>query len=182
MPDQQDEKRAILETMAFLVPPPARRRARRPTPPRRSPRSRRLETALAASAGKAGDARLAASEAQSARRARPSCARRSRRRRIRDTILGPLQTNVVGSLPEQLDELVEALSPDVVTLETLPPELREMMIADDGRARVTVIPKKDLNDSANLEEFVDGVLAVAPNGHGSGGRARSSGDASRRAR
>ena len=41
-----------------------------------------------------------------------------------------------------------------------------MMIAADGRARVTVIPKEDLSDSENLEGFVDGVLVVAPNGTG----------------
>ena len=31
------------------------------------------------------------------------------------------------------------------------------MLAPDGRARIQVFPKQDLADSANLEEFIDGV-------------------------
>jgi len=170
VPDQQDEKRAMLETMAFLVPPPARRGA----PPDMAAQMAalgRLEAALAPGAGDpgnpgdGGDARVAASGAR-LRAALGNLRAAVAAAPDPNTILGPLQSNVVGSLVEQLDELVEGLSPDVVTLDTLPPELREMMLAEDGRARVTVIPKKDLNDSANLEEFVDGVYAVAPDGTG----------------
>ena len=164
VPDRQAEKRAILDTMAFLVPPVAERGAP-PDVATQIAALGRLETALAAGAGQDADARLDASEARlraalgrlrAALAAAPSPGH----------LLGRVQTNVVGSLIEQLGELTESLSPDDVVLETLPPELREMMLADDGRARVTVIPKRDLNDSVNLEEFVDGVLAVAPEGTG----------------
>jgi uncharacterized protein len=164
VPQQQDEKRAILETMAFLVPPPAPASAP-PDVATQLAALARLEAALQPATGPGADARLAASEtrlldALAGLRAAVVAAPDP------NALLGPLQSNVVGSLIVQLDELKEGLSPDVVTLESLPLELREMMLADDGRARVTVIPKKDLNDSANLEEFVDGVLAVAPAGTG----------------
>ena len=167
VPDQQDEKRAMLETMAFLVPPPARHGAP-PDVAAQMAALGRLEAALAPGAGDrgdGGDARFAASEA------RLHAALGSLRAAVAaapdpNALLGSLQSNVVGSLVEQLDDLVAGLSPDRVTLDTLPPELREMMLAEDGRARVTVIPKQDLNDSASLEEFVDGVYAVAPEGTG----------------
>ncbi len=167
VPDQQDEKRAMLETMAFLVPPPAPRSA----PPDAAAQMAalgRLEAALGTGAGALGDrgdGRFAASEAR-LREALGSLRAAVAVAPDPNALLAPLQSNVVGSLVVQLDELVAGLSPDVVTLDTLPPELREMMLAEDGRARVTVIPKKDLNDSANLEEFVDGVYAVAPEGTG----------------
>ncbi len=164
VPDQQDEKRAMLETMAFLVPPPTRRSAP-PDVAAQMAALARLEAALGADASAPRDPRFAASET----RLRDALAGlRAAVATAPDptTLLAPLQSNVIGSLVEQLDELVAGLSPDVVTLDTLPPELREMMLADDGRARVEVIPSKDLNDSANLEEFVDGVRAVAPEGTG----------------
>lgn len=164
VPQQQDEKRAILETMAFLVPPPAKPSAP-PSAAAQVAALARLEATLDESAGKTKDARLAESETK-LRDALVKLLGAIAAAPDPEIILRPLRVNVVGSLAEQLAELVEALSPDVVTLESLPPELREMMIAPDGRARVTVIPKKDLSDSANLEEFVDGVLAVAPNGTG----------------
>jgi hypothetical protein len=164
VPDRQAEKRAILETMAFLVPPLAERSAA-PDAAAQIAALARLEAALATGEGGVGDARLEASET----RLRDALGRMRTALAAAPApghVLGRLQTNVVGSLVEQLDELTESLSPGDVTLEMLPPELREMMLADDGRARVSVIPKKDLNDSANLEEFVDGVLAVEPEGTG----------------
>ena len=68
-----------------------------------------------------------------------------------------------GTLPKQLADLTVALAPERVTLESLPPELRDQMLAADGRARIQIFPRKDVFDGAALDEFMDAVTAVAPN-------------------
>jgi predicted RND superfamily exporter protein len=75
--------------------------------------------------------------------------------------LARLRANVVGSLPEQIGELRRALDAGPVTLDDLPAELRDGMIAADGRARVQVWAKADLGDSEALESFVDAVRSQA---------------------
>src|SRR5262249_18014068 len=77
-------------------------------------------------------------------------------------------SNMIGSLRDQLDELLDSLEPDEVTLASLPPELVEIMQASDGRQRVTAYPKQnlDLSNPAALELFVNAVMAVSPEGTG----------------
>jgi len=58
------------------------------------------------------------------------------------------------------------LDPQPVTLEALPHELRERMVASDGSARVQVFPRDDLSDDRTLARFVAAVRAQAP---GAGG-------------
>jgi len=144
------------------VPPPV---AARPDPAAQLAALDRLDQTLALDAG--SDPTFAAA----AGRLREAIARfRAAVEQTPDPapLLARLQSNVVGSLPEQLAELLDSLSPDVVTLETLPPELSEAMIAADGRARVTAYPKQhlDLRDPAEVERYVDAVLAVSPEGTG----------------
>jgi hopanoid biosynthesis associated RND transporter like protein HpnN len=72
----------------------------------------------------------------------------------------------VPALKVILDQLRAALSPMMVTLDSLPPDLKSDWITADGRARVQIFPKGDPNDSANLERFADAARAVAPNAVG----------------
>jgi len=163
VPDDQDEKRAVLaDALMFLPPEPPP--ARRPSGAAQLEALERLEAALAAGDGH-GDARLRASEERLA-----AALRRFREgpgRGAPDGALARLQANVVGTLPEQLSDLAVSLAPERVTLESLPPDLREQVLATDGRARIQVFPKKDVFVGQNLDEFMDAVTAVAPNGTGS---------------
>jgi uncharacterized protein len=62
--------------------------------------------------------------------------------------------------------LRKGLSPQRVTLETLPEGLAREWVAPSGKARVQVFPKGDPNDTAVLQEFVSSVLAVEPSATG----------------
>ncbi len=76
--------------------------------------------------------------------------------------LAAVQRSVMGSLPQQLRLLEEALRAGRVTLQTLPDALVERMVTEDGRVRVQIFPSADLNDHAALATFVDGVREVEP--------------------
>ena len=164
VPADQDEKLEILETASYLVPAAI---VPGPTPSEAAQRSA-LESLAAEAArtrARGGDEALVASA-----------------RRLR-TVLGEflavsagpgrgtdalarLQANVVGSLPEQVGELARLLGPQRVTLADLPADLKEQMLASDGRARIEVFAREDVSDSATLERFVDTVRARAPDAAG----------------
>jgi hypothetical protein len=163
VPSDQEEKRAILADLALLLPP-TRNDAAPPGPAEERAALEKLASELGATAtsGAGGDSALAASShrLESAIRGFLAAADGS------VPAFDRLQSNVVGSLPDQLRELERALAPDVVTANDLPEEIRGQMLAADGRARVQVIPSVDLGDSKVLEQFVDSVRALAPDATG----------------
>jgi len=59
-----------------------------------------------------------------------------------------------------------ALQAGPVTLATLPPDLKRQWLAPDGRARVSVVPRGNSNNSAVLDRFITAVTAVAPDAAG----------------
>lgn len=81
--------------------------------------------------------------------------------------LATLDRTLTGSLPARLRELKEALEPETVTLEAIPPAMRERQIAADGRAMIEVIPKDDIRDREKLKVFVRDVRTVEPHATGS---------------
>ncbi len=86
-----------------------------------------------------------------------------------------LQSSMLGALPEQLRVLDAALSAGHVTLEKLPDAILERMITADGRVRIQIFPRDDLNDNAALAAFVDGVKAATPEVAGSASEILESG-------
>ena len=73
---------------------------------------------------------------------------------------------LVGPLKLTLDDIRMGLSPQKITLETLPPGLVSEWKAADGQVRVSVSPKGDSNDNAVIRNFVEAVTAVAPDATG----------------
>ena len=65
-------------------------------------------------------------------------------------------------LEERLDTLRLVITAGPVTLETLPPELRNFWITPDGRARVEIFPRGDARDNEALRRFVASIRTVAP--------------------
>ena len=65
-----------------------------------------------------------------------------------------------------LDQIRNALAPQPVTLQSLPPDIVRDWIATDGRARVSIAPKGDPNDNAVLERFIAAVMKIAPDATG----------------
>jgi hypothetical protein len=166
VPADQAHKREILATAALFAPTlPAS-----VTPPTEGAEPAaldRLGRALAEAGGATPDARLAESQTRLARAleglrsGHPGAA-------PDPGALALLRSNVVGSLPDQLRDLALALEPDEIELDDLPAQLRDQMLAADGRARVQVFAVRDLSDSRAIEAFVDSVAAVAPNVSGPG--------------
>ncbi len=69
----------------------------------------------------------------------------------------------------QMDRLRAQLQPDLVTEDTLPPEIVERFRATDGRLRIEITPADSL-DARNEDQrrtFVEAVVAVAPGATGS---------------
>jgi hypothetical protein len=73
------------------------------------------------------------------------------------------QEALTGGLPPLLAGLRTALTPEQVTLNSLPRDLRDDWVSRDGRARIEVSPKGDSNNNAVLERFTAAVERVAPN-------------------
>ncbi len=80
--------------------------------------------------------------------------------------IGDLENRMLAALPGRLKALNAALSAEPVTLDTLPAELKEHYVAADGRARLVVYPKEDMQDRAALARFVAAVRGVAPAAYG----------------
>jgi uncharacterized protein len=166
VPKGQDEKLALLAEASFFAPPLVAP-APPPAPEAQRAALARLEAALASAGG--SDPALAAS---ARRLAAALAALRAELDAATDPgpLLALVQGNLVGTLPEQLDELRRALSASRVGLADLPGQFTDKMLAPDGRARVQVFAKRDLSDSAALTEFVDAVTAFAPDASGNATR------------
>jgi hopanoid biosynthesis associated RND transporter like protein HpnN len=178
IPDHQEEKLGILEDVALFLP-------RAPGGQGRAPRPGARET-LASLGVLARELRSLRSAdpppelADAARSLEESLARaRQRYGASADPApaLARVEASVLGSLPAQLRLLAAALSAGHVTLEKLPDALLERMITEDGRVRVQIFPRADLNHHAALAAFVDGVREVAPDVAGSASEIVESGRA-----
>jgi predicted RND superfamily exporter protein len=73
-----------------------------------------------------------------------------------------LERNMLGELPQWIDELQQALHPETVTVAALPADLRARYVAADGRARVEIFPAGNLSERGALEAFVSSVQALEP--------------------
>ena len=163
VPDDQDEKLAILEEIALFLPP-----IRAEGPPPGVAAQRAALARLAAELDAVADAEEVNALSTSARRLRDALRRFLSGDPGGDGRFALLASNVVGSLPEQLADLEKALAAGPITRDDLPRSLVEQMLAADGRARIQVSPREDLSDAAALERFVDEVSPVEPQATGPG--------------
>jgi hypothetical protein len=159
VPTEQDEKRAILADAAYFVPT----FVDGAVPAVTAQRAALERLAAAAEEADRGDPALAAS----GRRLAAALRRLLAAAAGNEPLLSTLQANVVGSLPEQVRDLAALLQPGTVTLADLPPDVRDQMLAADGRARVVVEPREDITDNAALARFVGSVRTIAPEASGS---------------
>jgi hopanoid biosynthesis associated RND transporter like protein HpnN len=153
VPDDQDAKLDVLATMELFLPPGVE-----PGPPRTAPEERgalaKLATEIERTVAMTKDERLRASAQRLIAALDPFVAGRG------DYEL--LRRNVVGWLPQQIADLRTLLSAGHVSTEDLPLEIRQRMLASDGRARIEVTAREDLSKGAALETFVDQVRAIVP--------------------
>jgi hopanoid biosynthesis associated RND transporter like protein HpnN len=73
-------------------------------------------------------------------------------------LLAPLQTT--------LRQVRRLLTAEPVSIDTLPPALKQLWVSADGRALIEVAPKGDANDNQTLTRFVAAVRSVEPDAAG----------------
>jgi len=73
-----------------------------------------------------------------------------------------IQTTLLGTLPTAMNELLVGLNAREVTLADLPSDIKERWLSKEGKYRIQIFPKKDLNDLSNLQQFITDVQTVAP--------------------
>ncbi len=76
--------------------------------------------------------------------------------------LARLQMELVDPIVWRLRRLHRALDAEPIGFDDLPATLVGHILTDDGRARIQVFPREDLNRNEALVRFVDGVVAVEP--------------------
>jgi hopanoid biosynthesis associated RND transporter like protein HpnN len=86
-----------------------------------------------------------------------------------DVLMRPLVT--------VLEQTRTALGAQPATLVDIPPQIRRDWLAADGRARVSVIPRGDANNTAILDRFIDAVQRVVPDATGPAAEVREGGRA-----
>ena len=158
VPDDQDEKLAIIDDLAIYMAPALGRP--RYTLTGRSQRRAALDgldRQLAIVAAKdQGELSVAVA------RLRASLAAIGRD----DEALAFLEGRLVVNLPAALERLSTALMAAPVAFDDLPETVRERWLTADGRARVQVIPAETMDSNEALTRFVDSVMAVIPDATG----------------
>ncbi len=81
--------------------------------------------------------------------------------------LASFEYSLTGEFDAELRRLWRATDPAPVVLEDLPEDLSRRMVAEDGRARIEVLPSEDLSDNETHARFVDTVRSLAPQATGS---------------
>ncbi len=73
-----------------------------------------------------------------------------------------IQTTLIGTLPHAMNELYESFNAKEITLADIPMDVKERWLSKDGWYRIQIFPKKDLNNLADLREFITDVQAIEP--------------------
>lgn len=165
VPENQDEKLAIIRDAALLLDPVLHPPKVAP-PPSDQDNVAALRTTAAALREAAG-----ASPAGTSPGAPNDTARRLADTLDRLVAADPARRAVAEKavtvdLVRLLEQLRTAFSAETVTRETLPPDLVSDWVAQDGRARIEVSPKGDANDNAVLARFATAVRTLAPDATG----------------
>ena len=77
-------------------------------------------------------------------------------------LLNRLEHNLLATLPDSLELLEASLQATRITAERLPQDLQQRWLSADGRYRVQVFPKENINDNQALRRFVSEVRELAP--------------------
>jgi hopanoid biosynthesis associated RND transporter like protein HpnN len=86
----------------------------------------------------------------------------ARQQTSRSMFIDKVQTTLLGTLPEVMNELSDSFNAKQVTLADLPADIKDKWLSKNGSYRIQIFPKKDLNDLPSLVEFITEVQSVAP--------------------
>jgi uncharacterized protein len=166
VPEEQETKREILGEAALILelPQPAPGRTE-PTREQNLRALHQLSAALDVPWVQSSDAALAQSARELRRELTPLIDRLEHSANGTEA-LARFEQLLLGRLPQRLAQLRSLLEPQPVSLATLPRELRERMVAEDGSARIQVFPRDDMTDDRALARFVAAVRAIEPDATG----------------
>lgn len=80
----------------------------------------------------------------------------------RGMFIEKIQTSLLGTLPTVMNELLISFNAEEINAASIPPEIRERWLSQDGYYRIQIFSKEDLNDLDKLQAFIVDVQAVAP--------------------
>jgi uncharacterized protein len=160
VPEDQDAKLALIDDASFFFqntlnpdridrePTPAETRAAIETlVPELSDAARELDSPFAVQARRLTGPLAALAQAP------PAALDQAER-----VLIAPLETT--------LRQVKHLLAAERVSIDTLPPALKQLWLSPDGRALMEVSPKGDANDNAILSSFVTAVRNVEPDAAG----------------
>ena len=161
VPEQQDDKLALIADAALLLGPAL-------DPPAHEPAPSDAETVAAIA--------LARDRLRGAATAHPADAFGAAATRLAGALdalaSGPAgvrdraRAALIPGLRLTLSQLRTAMQPQPVTLASLPRTITRDWLTDDGRARIEVYPKGNVSDDAALRRYVAAVQSVAPDATG----------------
>ena len=164
VPDNQEEKLGILEDTALSIG------AGFPVEPDPPP-SLDEQAAAVRSASKAIDAYLASEHGRNDAGAREL---RGHMDQLASALAKPdgkgvaerFERAAIGTLPESMELLDNALTAEGFTQEDIPERLKELWVSNEGVYRVEAYPGDDLNDLGALQGYASEVETVAPDAAG----------------
>ncbi len=162
VPDDQEEKLAILDDLAMLLDSPRSATKGEPPPAGEQVEAlRELHDFLAADWIEGDDSRLA--ESMRALRARlGEFLTRVEREGDTAEAMAALDDVLLSRLPGQIARLRAAIGTREISLETLPEGLRRRMVSPEGLVRVQIFSSEDLRGRGAIQRFSDAVGAVVP--------------------
>jgi hopanoid biosynthesis associated RND transporter like protein HpnN len=160
VPEQQEQKLALISDCAMLLDPTLNPAQVRSLPTDAEKVAAMTEAAAALKEIAGNDPGTPQEAARRFARALDALAQGAPAARER------AEAAVIPGLRTTLDQLRTALQAESVTLESLPPALGRNWVSGDGRARVEVFPRGDGNDNETLRRFVTSVRAIVPDAVG----------------
>jgi hopanoid biosynthesis associated RND transporter like protein HpnN len=162
VPDDQDEKLAILADLELLLDVPASGPGGSPPSAAEQVRAlHELRDFLAADWIQGVEPPLAESM-RALRRQLGDFLARVERGANESEAMAVLDEVLLSRLPGQIARLRAAIGTSEITLESLPAELQRRMVSPEGLVRVQVFSSEDLQARGAIERFADAVSAVVP--------------------
>ncbi|MDD5123917.1 MMPL family transporter [Methylovulum sp.] len=80
----------------------------------------------------------------------------------RHSFLAKVQTALLGTLPQAMNGMLASFDAAEITLDDIPPDIKERWLSKEGWYRIQIFPRQDLNDLDNLEHFITDVQTLEP--------------------
>jgi len=167
VPEDQDEKLAILEDLAFMMEAPPRASKEQPeySLEEQIESIRLLRDALA-EAERPADEPAVVTSLDSLESRLSDFLERIDADPTPERAVTEFREILLARLPEAMDRFRNSLEVSAIEFDELPDELVRRMLAPDGTARIQAFPAEELQDFDSLKRFASSVLAVAPRAAG----------------